>query len=218
MNLGMSFAMDTLVSQAYGARNFKFIGIVFQNALVVVCLMFIPISLAFWFTEPILLLLKQDPDLSRLAGTYNKVLLIGVLPLLIYRAQTQYLQNQRILKPAMVSGFITVLLSIPLNRILISGLPEMHIFGLHGAALHSQLKVFGGWKGLGFIGAPLAGALTWTAQPIILWIYVTWTGVHRQSWSGCDIKQATNPRNLVNYLKLGVPGTTTAQLETMHLA
>lgn len=200
-------AMDTLVSQAYGARNFKFIGVVFQNALVVASLMFLPIALCFWFTEPVLLLLRQDPELARLAGIYNKWLLIGVLPLLVYRAQTQYLQNQRILAPAMFSGAVSMVLSIPLNWILIFGFPELPVFGLHGAALGSNLKVLGGWRGLGFIGAPIAGALTWTSQPILLWAYVTWTGAHQQSWSGCDIRQAISPKNLVTYLKLGVPGT-----------
>jgi len=208
--------MDTLVSQAYGARNFRFIGVVFQNALVVVSLAFIPIALAFWYTEPVLLLMKQDPHLAKMAGTYNRWLIPGVLPLLIYRAQTQYLQNQRILAPAMVAGAASVLLSIPLNWVLIFGLPELHLFGLHGLALHSrQLSVFGGWKGLGFIGAPIAGALTWLSQPIFMWIYVTRTGAHRQSWHGCDLRAAFNLKNLATFLELGIPASFMLAMEVI---
>lgn len=207
--------MDTLVSQAYGARNFRFIGVVFQNALVVACLIFIPIALAFWFTEPVLILLKQEPRLAHLAGVYNRWLIPGVLPLLIYRAQTQYLQNQRILRPAIVSGVLSVLLTIPLNWVLIFGFPELKVLGMHGAALHSQLKVLGGWKGLGFVGAPIAGSLTWLSQPIILWAYVTWTGAHQQSWHGCDIREAVNPKNLATYLKLGIPASMMLAIEVI---
>lgn len=208
--------MDTLVAQAYGARNFRFIGVVFQNALVVVSLAFIPIALAFWFTEPVLLLLKQDAHLARMAGTYNRWLIPGVLPLLIYRAQTQYLQNQRILAPAMVAGALSVLLSIPLNWVLIFGLPELRLFGLSGLSLHTpQLHVLGGWRGLGFIGAPIAGALTWLSQPIFMWIYVTKTGVHRQSWHGCDIREAINPKNLATFLKLGIPASFMLAMEVI---
>jgi MATE family multidrug resistance protein len=214
--IGVSFAMDTLVSQAYGARNYRFIGVVFQNALVVAVLIYLPIALAFWFTEPVLVLLKQDPRLANLAGQYNRWLIPGVLPLLIYRAQTQYLQNQRILKPAMVSGAISVVLSIPLNYLLIFGFPELKIFGLAGASLHAgHLKPLGGWKGLGFIGAPIAGSLTWLAQPIILWAYVSWTGVHRQSWFGCDWRQALDVRNLATFLKLGIPASLMLAMEVI---
>jgi MATE family multidrug resistance protein len=187
---GMSFAMDTLVSQAYGARNFKFIGVVFQNALVVVSAMFIPIALAFWFTEPMLILLKQDIHLAKMAGQYNRWLIPGILPLLIYRAQCQYLQNQRILAPAMFSGAVSVVLSIPANYILI-------------------------YKGFGFIGAPMAGSFTWTIQPILLWAYVSWTGVHRQSWAGCDLRKAFDKQNLLTFLKLGIPSSAMLALEVV---
>lgn len=209
--------MDTLVSQAYGARNFRYIGVVFQNALVVVSAIFIPIALCFWFTEPVLLMLKQDAHLAKMAGMYNRWLIPGVLPLLIYRAQTQYLQNQRILKPAIVAGALSVVLSIPLNYLFIFGLPELPMFGLqHGLSLHvTGLKVFGGWHGLGFIGAPIAGSLTWLSQPIFLWIYVSITGEHKQSWQGCDMRQAFNPRNLLNFLKLGIPASLMLAMEVI---
>lgn len=209
--------MDTLVSQAYGARNYRYIGVVFQNALVVVSAIFIPIALCFWFTEPVLLLFRQDPHLAKMAGSYNRWLIPGVLPLLIYRAQTQYLQNQRILKPAIVAGALSVVLSLPLNYLFIFGLPELPIFGLqHGLSLHVKgIKVFGGWHGLGFIGAPIAGSLTWLSQPIFLWIYVSITGEHRQTWNGCDMRQAFDVRNLLNFLKLGIPASLMLAMEVI---
>ena len=205
------------MSQAYGARNYRYIGVVFQNALVVVSLCFIPIALCFWFTEPVLLLFRQDPHLAHMAGIYNRWLIPGVLPLLIYRAQTQYLQNQRILKPAIVAGALSVVLSVPLNYIFIFGLPEFPMFGLqHALTLRgSNLKVLGGWKGLGFIGAPIAGSLTWLSQPIFLWIYVSITKEHKQSWNGCDLRQAFNPRNLINFLKLGIPASFMLAMEVI---
>lgn len=204
------------MSQAYGARNFRYIGIVFQNSLVVACIIYVPIAMAFWFTEPVLLLFKQDAHLAHMAGTYNRWLIPGVLPLLIYRSQTQYLQNQRILKPAIVAGALAVVLSVPLNWVLIYGLPEMKVFGLSGfASGGANVKVLGGWKGFGFIGAPMAGSLTWLAQPIFLWLYVMYTGDHLQSWSGCNPREAFRIANILNFLKLGVPASMMLAMEVV---
>jgi Na+-driven multidrug efflux pump len=97
--VGIVFALDTFVSQAYGAstnsatflrhsshnipaisitscvvcffdaENYKLIGTVFQNCLVVVTIISIPTAVSYWFTEPMLLALKQGEEVSRLAGT-----------------------------------------------------------------------------------------------------------------------------------------------------
>lgn len=99
---GLIFALDTYISQAYGAKNFKLIGIVFQNCMVICTLLSVPIAIAWWFTEPLLLLLGQGAESSKLAGEFTKWSIPGVLPYLYYRTIMRYLQNQHIMMPGNV--------------------------------------------------------------------------------------------------------------------
>lgn len=72
----------------------------------------------------------------------------------------------------------------------------------------------GSWNGLGFIGGPLASSITWVCHPILLWGYVVWSGVHKQSCLGCD-KEAFSPRRLWDFLKIGVPSSLMIVLEVI---
>jgi hypothetical protein len=49
--IAMIFGLDTLVSQAYGAGNYKLIGIILQNAVFIGTLACIPVALLWFFTE-----------------------------------------------------------------------------------------------------------------------------------------------------------------------
>jgi multidrug resistance protein, MATE family len=97
--VGLIFALDTYISQAFGAKNFRLIGIVFQNCMVICTLLSIPITIAWMFTEDLLLLLGQGEAVSKLAGDFTKWSIPGVLPYLYYRTIMRYLQNQHIMMP-----------------------------------------------------------------------------------------------------------------------
>lgn len=191
--------MDTIVSQAHGAKNYRIIGIAFQNSLVVVTLFSIPIALLWWFTEPILVLFAQDPIIAKGAGLYNKLSIPGLIPCMYYRAIGQYLQNQRILYPAVIAGIIGIIVSVGLNWFLIFGLK------------------------MGFVGAPIAGSITFAFMAATVWIYVLIRGINKKTCESCDWKRyvlllfyyifiyilfsALNPTLLLEYLKLGIPAS-----------
>lgn len=44
LGIGLLTAMDTLTSQAYGAKNFRRVGIVFQRAMFILAVLAIPVS------------------------------------------------------------------------------------------------------------------------------------------------------------------------------
>lgn len=162
-------AMDTIVSQAFGAKNFRLIGITFQNALVVATFLSIPISLLWWFTEPILVLFQQDPMLSKGAALYNQLSIPGLIPALFYRTISQFLQNQRIMYPAVIAGGVGIALSIPLNYIFIFGL--------------------GSFAGMGLKGAAIAGSLTHTIMCTVLWTYVWCMNIQKATCEKCLWKE-----------------------------
>jgi MATE family multidrug resistance protein len=68
LGIGLAFGLDTLLSQAYGAGQMRTFGIYLQSSFYVVTLGLVPICVALWFTEDILLLLGQDPRICVDAG------------------------------------------------------------------------------------------------------------------------------------------------------
>jgi multidrug resistance protein, MATE family len=78
-----------------------------------------------------------------------------------------------------------------------------------------MINGIGSWQGLGFIGGPLASSITWIIHPILLWIYVIWRGIHKQTLAnGCE-KEAISPRRLWDFLKIGVPSSMMIVLEVI---
>ncbi|CAK7318767.1 Multidrug and toxin extrusion protein 2 [Vulpes lagopus] len=62
---GLASACDTLMSQSFGGKNLKRVGIILQRGILILMLCCFPCWAIFINTEHILLLLKQDPEVSR---------------------------------------------------------------------------------------------------------------------------------------------------------
>nr|KAF6458903.1 solute carrier family 47 member 1 [Rousettus aegyptiacus] len=79
VGFGLSSACDTLMSQTYGSPNKKYVGVILQRSLLVLLLCCFPCWALFLNTQQILLLFRQDPDVSRLTHTYVTIF-IPALP------------------------------------------------------------------------------------------------------------------------------------------
>jgi putative MATE family efflux protein len=188
--VGLIFALDTFVSQGFGAQNWRLIGASTQTAVFVVTLATIPVALLWWFTEPILLGLRQPPEVVVLTAEYMRWGLPGLWPILFYRLTTRYLMNQWILMPGMVAGIIAVC----------------------GNALFNQLFIF--WLGLGFKGGPLATSVSRILLPIYLWIYIILRKIYSKTCTGI-YREAFTFRAVWEFLKLGIPSMGSLWLETL---
>lgn len=62
---GLSSALDTLCSQAFGAQEHKKIGLYFQAGAIVISVCLLSVFFLHWYTESILLFLGQDEDTRR---------------------------------------------------------------------------------------------------------------------------------------------------------
>ncbi|KAK9412571.1 multidrug and toxin extrusion protein 2-like [Crotalus adamanteus] len=63
---GLASVCDTLMSQTYGSKNVKRVGIILQRGILILLLFCFPCWALFVNTEQILLLFRQDPEVSRL--------------------------------------------------------------------------------------------------------------------------------------------------------
>ncbi|OMO61889.1 Multi antimicrobial extrusion protein [Corchorus capsularis] len=75
---GLSGALETLCGQGFGARKYRLLGIYLQASCIISFLFSVIISILWFFTEPILVLLHQDPAISKTAALYMKYLIPGL--------------------------------------------------------------------------------------------------------------------------------------------
>ncbi|XP_065908684.1 multidrug and toxin extrusion protein 1-like [Dysidea avara] len=135
---GLSTAIDTLSSQAYGAGNYKRVGVILQRSVLVCSLSLFPIAVVFLNAESILLILHQSPCVARLTGKFCKILVIALPVLYLEVIFVKYLQSQGIVKPAIVTGIISNVVNIISLTLLlfVAGLE------IEGAAIATALGSF----------------------------------------------------------------------------
>ena len=115
----MATAMDTLCSQAATIefeaisdndtdnekdngegkriRGNPLVGIILQRGILIEMLLCIPIFILWAFSEPLLIALGQDPELSALASLLIKWTMPGLVPFMIFECLKKYLQAQGII-------------------------------------------------------------------------------------------------------------------------
>ncbi|SPO22237.1 uncharacterized protein UTRI_02247_B [Ustilago trichophora] len=142
---GFISALDTLLPSAYTQQP-KSVGLWTQR-MGVILMGILPLILAVWLNaEPILISIGQDPEVAYLAGRYLAVLSIGLPGYALFEVCRRYLQAQGLMHaPTIVLIFVSPLNAIA-NYLLVWGPDSIR---------------------LGFIGAPLASALSMWLMAIL---------------------------------------------------
>ncbi|KAJ4714896.1 Protein DETOXIFICATION [Melia azedarach] len=161
---GLSTGMESISSQACGAKQWPLMGQTLQRTIVILTLVCIPISL-FWLNfEPILLVCGQEPVISSIASTY----LAFSLPDLFFQSFINplkiYLRTQNITFPLMLSAAFALALHAPINYILV---------------YHFNL---------GIQGIAVAVAVTDLNLLLTLVLYLCFSGICRKSWQGWSLE------------------------------
>ncbi|RZC57087.1 hypothetical protein C5167_004384 [Papaver somniferum] len=165
--LGMASALETLCGQAYGAKQYRMLGIYLQRSWVVLFLCAILLLPVYIFTSPILKLLGQPDDLAEQSGLVT-IWLIPVHFAFAFQLPLQrYLQCQHKTPiTAYVSWFVLA----------------FHIFV-------NWLFIYK--LGFGIIGAAVTMNISWWIIVLVLCWYVvcggcpeTWTGFSTEAFSG----------------------------------
>ncbi|GLD97918.1 hypothetical protein PINS_up006615 [Pythium insidiosum] len=181
IGFGLSSALDTLASQAYGAQRFDKIGVYFQSGLLVLGVALVPILVANYYTATFLGWLGQDAAISALAQQFARVNLVGIPCICLYDLARRVLQAQGILRPMLVLAVLSNALQVA------SGYVLAYRFGF------------------GFMGVAVARTLGNVSLPLMLWLYFRWAPARlSQWWFGWDWRGAV--AHVALFLRLGVPG------------
>ncbi|XP_060114987.1 multidrug and toxin extrusion protein 1 [Heteronotia binoei] len=160
VGFGLSSACDTLVSQTYGGKNMKRVGTILQRGVLILLLCCFPCWAIFINTEQFLLLIRQNPEVSRLTQVYVMIFIPALPATFIYQLETRYLQNQRIIWPEVFCGTAGNIVNLIANYVFIYEL-EM---GVRGSA----------W----------ANTIAQYSQAIFLFLYIRWKKLHVETWGG----------------------------------
>ncbi|KAM6543094.1 hypothetical protein CsatB_007541 [Cannabis sativa] len=155
---GLAMGMEPICGQAYGAKQWKLLGLTLQRTVLLLLSTSIPISFMWLNMKNILLLCGQDHEISSMAHTFILFSVPDLCFLSLLHPLRIYLRTQSITLPLTYCTAISVLLHVPLNFILVVKLQ----MGISGVAI----------------------AMVWTNlhQFLLLGGFVYFSGVYKDSW------------------------------------
>lgn len=180
---GFVSALDSLLPAAFASDRPWTVGIWTQRMAVLLAVLLVPIALIWCEAERLLLAMRQEPDVARLASQYLCVL-IGALPAYAgFETCRRYLQAQKLFVAPTIAVGIAGAINIPLNILL--------VYGPSGI-------------GIGFLGAPLASLVAyWIMFGVAL---VQCALAPCSTWAGVS-KSALDPAGLKSLWCLGFAST-----------
>lgn len=90
---GLNGTIETFVSQSFGAEDYRMCGVYVNRARVLVSLILLPVAIAFFWADDILVLAAQDPAISKMARDYCVWCLPGVFGIVQFDSVKRYLQS-----------------------------------------------------------------------------------------------------------------------------
>nr|XP_023509383.1 multidrug and toxin extrusion protein 1 isoform X2 [Equus caballus] len=178
VGFGLSSACDTLISQTYGSRNLKHVGVILQRGVLVLLLCCFPCWALFLNTQQILLLFRQDPDVSRLTQTYVTIFIPALPATFLYALQVKYLLNQGIVLPQIVTGVAANLVNALTNYLF---LHQLH---------------------LGVMGSALANTISQFTLALLLFLYILGRKLHQATWGGWSLECL---QDWASFFRLAIP-------------
>ncbi|RCV42042.1 hypothetical protein SETIT_9G183400v2 [Setaria italica] len=189
MQLGMGSAVETLCGQAYGAHRYEMLGVYMQRSFVLLAATGVPLAALYAFSNWILLLLGQSPEIAGAAWVF----VLGLIPQIFAYAANfpiqKFLQAQSIVAPSAYISAATLAAHLALSYLVVYRL------------------------GLGLLGASLTLSASWWVIVVAQFVYIvtsrrcrlTWTGFSWQAFSG-----------LPEFLRLSVASAVMLCLETWY--
>lgn len=184
--LGMGFTLETLCGQAYGAGQYKKLGIYMQRAIFVLNLTAILVAFVWANIETILNALGQDPEIASIAGGYGVLLIPTIFASATSQPFVKFLQAQSLVAPILCIAMVTLVCHLPLCWFMVSK------------------------SGMGYQGAAVATSISYWVNAVLLGLYVSFSRTCVRcraslSWEALH--------DLKNFFKLAIPSAAMICLE-----
>ncbi|WOL07702.1 hypothetical protein Cni_G16449 [Canna indica] len=183
---GLSGALETLCGQGYGAKLYRMLGVYLQSSILISAFFSIIISILWFFTEPILIWLHQEPQVSKLAALYLKYLIPGLFAYGFLQCMLRFLQTQSVIIPLVICSMVPLLIHVGLTYLMVHAL------------------------GLGFKGTALSGSVSLWISFVMLALYIKFSDKFRYTWEGFS---ADSFRFIIPCMKLALPSALMVCLE-----
>ncbi|KAG8472368.1 hypothetical protein CXB51_034239 [Gossypium anomalum] len=184
--VGLSGALETLCGQGFGAKTYNILGIYLQASCIISFLFSIIISILWFYTEPILIFLHQQPDIAKRADAYLKYQIPAVFAFGLIQNVLRFLQTQSVVMPL----------------VLFSGLPLVLHFGIAYTLVY--------WTSLGLEGASIAASISFWISFLLLITYVAFSNKFEHTWEGFSFESFGY---IIPDLKLALPSAAMVCLE-----
>uniref|UniRef100_A0AAY4AL17 Multidrug and toxin extrusion protein n=1 Tax=Denticeps clupeoides TaxID=299321 RepID=A0AAY4AL17_9TELE len=153
---GLALACDTLVSQTYGSKNLKRVGEILQRSTLILMLFCLPCWAILINAESILLSLRQEPEVSRIAQLY----VLAFLPAVPVSQLMLFLVTKGIILPQLYTAAAANVINAVTNYVLIF------------------------WMELGVKGSAAANSISQITICLLLFGYIRWKKLHVKTWGG----------------------------------
>lgn len=164
---GLATSLDTLCAQAYGSGHKQLVGLQVQRMVYFLATLLIPVAVLWTFAGDILVKLVPEPEAAQLAGIYLKIVIAGVPGFILTECGKRFVNAQGLFQ----ATTWVLMIAAPFN-VLVNWLFVWHF----------------GW---GFIGAPIAVAVSQNLIPLLLFLYVVFID-GSQCWGGFSKKALSN--------------------------
>ncbi|KAF5182307.1 Detoxification-like protein [Thalictrum thalictroides] len=189
--IGLSGALETLCGQGYGARMYRMLGIYLQSSIIISLFFSILLSFIWFYSEPILILLHQEPQVEKMAAIYLRHLIPGLFAYALLQCILRFLQTQTVVFPLVICSVVPL---------------AIHV-GLNYALVYRTV--------LGFRGAALSAAITLWLSVIMLGLYVHYSDKFKDTWEGLS-KECF--KHILPNMKLAIPSAVMVCLQTEGVA
>ncbi|XP_042512345.1 protein DETOXIFICATION 19-like isoform X1 [Macadamia integrifolia] len=183
---GLSGALETLCGQGYGAKLYRMMGIYLQSSIIIAFFFSLIVSVLWFYSEPILILLHQEPPVSKMAALYMKHLIPGLFAYGFLQCILRFLQTQTVIIPLVVCSVVPLVVHVGITYTMISHTP------------------------LGFRAAPLAASISLWISFLMLALYVNYADKFKHTWEGFSMECF---RYVLPSLKLAIPSAVMVCLE-----
>ncbi|KAL8505811.1 hypothetical protein ACS0TY_016873 [Phlomoides rotata] len=184
--VGLSGALETLCGQGFGAKMYRMLGVYLQTSCIISIIFTIFVSVLWWFSDSILILLHQEPRIANAAGLYLKYLIPGLFAYGFLQNILRFLQTQSVIIPLVVCSLVPLVLHLGIAYALVN------------------------LTTLGYKGAPLAASISLWISVFMLGIYVLKAKKFVHTWEGFSLESSAH---IFTNLKLALPSAAMVCLE-----